>query len=358
MMDYSQGEQIYKYQLVNKVGGGNFGSVWTAQDLALKTFVAVKLLDQSKYSIDERLLEAQIGNRLQHDNVVNIKGADVIDKDGHPIVAISMPFYKNGSIQSIVNSLNFIDLREAIKCTIDILRGLEYLHENGYYHCDIKPNNILIGDKGEYLLSDYGITCYSPTLEAVRPRQTYLPHEAPETAQCNAYDIRTDIYQLGVTAFRLINGIALVKNDFINDRESFRRNVIHGKVITDSMYKPYVPHAIRRIIKKAIAIDPDNRYQTALEMRRDLERQSFVGDCTADINGNLIVHNKTNLYRFEVANLGNKLFSLNTYKKNKNSGIETRHTKYCLKNLTKGQLDKKVQMFLLGIITGKKYKVD
>lgn len=355
-MDYTRGEQVYKYQLIDRIGGGNFGSVWTAQDLTLKTFVAVKLLDQAQYSIDERLLEAQIGNRLQHANVVNIKGADVINKNSTAVVAISMPFYKNGSIQSKVNSLNFIDLKSSIKCIIDILRGLEYLHENGYYHCDIKPNNILIGDKGEYILSDYGITCFSPTHSAIKPRHTYLPHEAPETAQYQRYDARTDIYQMGITAFRLINGIALIKNDFMKDRTKFYQNVIQGKVITDSMYNSYVPHVVRKIINRSISVDPDDRYQTALEMRRDFERLSFVGNCSADTNGNLIVYNKANVYRYDIESVGNRSFKLYAFKKNKKSGIETRYAKYCKNNLSNKELKKYLQLFLLEIITGKKSK--
>lgn len=355
-MDYTRGEQIYKYQLIDKIGGGSFGSVWTAQDLTLKSLIAVKLLDQAKYSIDERLLEAQIGNRLLHANVVNIKGADVIEKNGTSIVAIAMPFYKNGSIQGKVNSLNFLDLRATIKSTIEILRGLEYLHENGYYHCDIKPNNILIGDNGESILSDYGITCFSPTQTAVKPRHTYLPHEAPETAQCEVYDARTDIYQLGITSFRLINGISLVKDDFNKDKVKFHQNVIQGKVITDSMYGPYVPPVVKRILNKAITADPTNRYQTALEMRRDLERLLFVGNCSADVNGNLIVYDKVNVYRYVVEAVGTKAFKLCTFRKNNKSGIETKYRRYCENNLSNKELKKNIQLFLLEIITGKKQK--
>lgn len=353
-MDYHRGETIYKYKLIDRMGDGNFGSVWIAKDIALNTNVALKLLDQVKYSIDERLLEAQIGNRLQHTNVVNIKGADVIDKEGTPIVAISMPFYKNGSIQSRVNSLNFVDLKTAIKCMIDILRGLEYLHENGYYHCDIKPSNILIGDSDEYIISDYGITCFSPTYIAVQPRQIYLPHEAPETAQNGGYNALTDIYQLGLTAFRLINGITLIKDDFIKDRTNFSQQVIQGKVITDSMYGPYVSPTIKRIINRATALMPEDRYQTALEMRRDLERLHLVGNCSADIHGNLVAYDKVYAYRYDVVPTGSKTFKLLAFKKNTKSGIETRFAKYCISNLSEKELKRNLKLFFMEIITGKK----
>jgi serine/threonine protein kinase len=177
-VNYNAGDRIYKYELINKLGSGGFAPVWKAADVALRTVYAIKILDTSQYSIDERLLEAQIGNRLQHPNVVNIKNADVVSigNPSVPVVIIAMPVYSNGSVASRLNSANFLDLSQTIKCLVDVLRGLEYLHENGYYHCDIKPNNILVGDKGEYLLSDYGITCYSPDHTAIAPRQCYIPH--------------------------------------------------------------------------------------------------------------------------------------------------------------------------------------
>ena len=351
-MAYSSGNTIYKYSLEDRIGGGNFGEVWTATDLALKTKVAVKLLDKSQYTIDERLLEAQIGNRLQHANVVNIKGADVVYIGDNPVVAISMPYFENGSIVSQLNSLNFLDLRKAIKCLIDVLRGLEYLHENGYYHCDIKPNNILIGSMSEYLLTDYGITCFSPNHAAVQPKQSYLPHISPETISSNLYDMRTDIYQLGLTAFRLINGISEIRAEFDKDQTAFCEKVIKGTIITPNKYKPYVPHPLRRIINKAVSINPDDRYQTALEMRRALERVQISGDCTGDTTGNLILLRGTCSYRFDIINIKKNTFSLVTYKRNLKSGNETRFSKYCLGNLNEKELKKHLQDFCLETICG------
>ena len=353
-MNYSKGSLIYKYELKDRIGGGNFGEVWTATDVAIDASVAVKFLDKTQYPIDERLLEAQIGNRLQHSNVVNIKGADVIDVEGLPVVAISMPYYANGSLPSRLNSLNFLDLREAVKCLIDILRGLEYLHENGYFHCDIKPNNILIGDKGEYLLTDYGITCYSPDHKAVTPQQFYLPHVSPETLTNKIYDGRTDIYQLGLTAFRIINGISEIHADFVKDRKVFNENVLKGKVISPKNYKPYVPNSLIRIISKSVSLNPEERYQTPLEMRRALEMIRLVGDCTGDAEGRLILSQKQNTYRYEVILEPKNKYSLIAYKKNNKSGRETHYLKYCLKGLTLKQIQSHEKEFCQEIISGYK----
>lgn len=341
-MQYNSGEQIYKYRLKSYVGGGNFGEVWFAEDCSINSLCALKLLPKDDTTIDERLFEAKIGNRLQHPNVVNIKYADVIQYNSKPLVAIAMPFYKNGSILSQLNSKNFLNTKTAIKCLIDILRGLEYLHENDYFHCDIKPNNILIGDNYEYILSDYGITCYSPNHKAVHPRQCYLPHTAPETVDGNVYDTRTDIYQLGLTAFRLLNGISEIKKEFMTNRATFEESVKTGKIITDNKYQPFIPRKIRRIITKAIKLNPDERYQTALEMRRALEQLSLKGDCTSDANGNVIFISNGKEYRYEVESITDKTSNFTVYQKNQRTGRETKATRYSAQKIKNTDINKKI----------------
>jgi len=341
-MKYSAGEEIYKYKLVSYIGGGEFGEVWLTKDIALDSLCALKLLPRNDISIDERLLEAQIGCRLQHSNVVNIKYADIVQYKSEPIVTIAMPYYKNGSILSQLNSNNFLDIKIAIKCLIDILRGLEYLHENGYFHCDIKPNNILVGDYGECILTDYGITCYSPTHVAVQPRQCYLPHTSPETLSKNIYDERTDIYQLGLTAFRLLNGISEIRSEFMSDRRTFQKNVLAGKVIVDNKYQPFIPRKIKKIISKATALSPDDRYQSALEMRRALEQLVLKGTCTSDVNGDIQFVVNGNSYRYEVFPSTDKLLDLVVFKKSLKSGHEVRMKKYCKNGIKSSEVKKSI----------------
>lgn len=323
-----------------------------AEDVSLNNLCALKLLSKNDTTIDERLLEAKIGNRLKHTNVVNIRYADVIkgDSDSDLVVAIAMPFYKNGSILSELNSGNFLNMSTAIKCLIDVLRGLEYLHENGYYHCDIKPNNILVGDGGEYVISDYGITCYSPSHSAVKPRQCYLPHTSPETIDNNIYDARTDIYQLGLTAFRLINGISEIKKDFLANRDDFRSSILDGKVVTDSKYQPFVPRKIRRIINKAISVNPDDRYQSALEMRRSLEQLSLKGDCTTNERGDVVFISNGKEFRYVITPILNKKSNFTVYQKSIITGRETRATKYCFNSIKNSDIKMKILMLATDLL--------
>lgn len=344
-MMYNIGSQIYKYTLIKKIGGGNFGEVWLTEDISLKSQCALKLLSQNNISIDERLTEAQIGNKLKHNNVVNIRYADIVQYGDppSPIVMIAMPYFKNGSVLSQVNSCNFLPTDVGVKCLIDVLRGLEYLHESGYYHCDIKPNNILVGDNNEYILSDYGITCYSPDHSAVSPRQCYLPHISPETVSNGIYDIRTDIYQLGLTAFRLFNGISEISSDFLADQDQFKKDIINGRVVTDSKYQPFVPKKIRRIISKAIAVNPDERYQSALEMRRALEQVSLREYCTSNNNGSIIYCFGNKEFRYDIIPCDEKSFNLIVYQKSTNTGRETKAHKYCQTRIKKSEIKKYIQ---------------
>lgn len=351
-MTYLPNTQIYKYTLVNRIGGGEFGEVWIAEDKTIQLQLAVKLLSQST-PVDERLLEAQIGNKLVHPNVVNIKYADIVNHGDPPIpvVIIAMPFYPKGSVVTQANAANFLDLDKTLRCLIDVLRGLEYLHENGYYHCDIKPQNILVGESGEYLLSDYGISCYSPTHTSVTPRNFYLPHAASENILYSKHDEITDIYQLGLTAFRLINGISTIKEDFLKDRTSFRQSILDGKVITDNSFQPYIPRRLQRIILKASSLNPNDRYQSALEFRRELEKIDLKGGTiTSDVHGRPTIIKSGNDYFYKVQKGKNKPLALMTFKENRASGRVTKVTKYCCEVKNQKEVRTAIQRFVSSIL--------
>ena len=350
-MIFNKNTTIYKYVLLDYIGGGNFGEVWRAKDLSLNTECALKLIPPNRTSVDDRLLEAKIGNKLNHVNVVNIKYADVVEYGfNSSLVAIAMPYYEKGSVINMVNSCNFLQTDLAIKCLIDVLRGLEYLHENDYYHCDIKPNNILVGDNNEFILTDYGITCFSPNHEAIKPKQIYLTHVSPETLKEDVYDIRTDIYQVGLTAFRLFNGISEISDKFQSDPIRFKENVSNGVLINDSDYQLYVPRKIRRIINKAIDIDPNKRYQTALAMRRDLEQLSIKGYCTANSNGNIVFISGNKEYRYEVKETDKNLYDFYVYQKNIKSGRETKASKFCKAKIKNVDVKKQVSQLVNNLI--------
>ncbi len=351
-MVVTPGQVLYKYQLIKPIGSGGFGTVWLANDKTVNNSIAVKILAKN-VDISERLKEAQIGNHLNHANLVKMHYADVIQHEGRNLVVIAMDYHSNGSILSSVNSCNFIPIPDTIRIISDILRGLEYLHELNLYHSDIKPQNILIGDVGQGVLTDYGITCYSPSGESVRHRGAYKLHIAPEILTSEHINIQTDIYQVGFTAFRLLNGIGTIQEKFnVQGEDKYYQLVKDGTVIRSKDYQLFVPRNLKSVINKAINVDPASRYQSAVEMRRALERLSYSGYWTTNSSGNYIGKNDKYEYRFEEKVLPAKLFEFKAYKKSNKSSRETRITEFCKKNLSRKQCFDLKQQFMQWVVTG------
>ena len=350
------GDQLYKFQLRGCLGGGAYGDVWLAHDHSISRDMAVKVL-ASNVTIDERLQEARIGNHLNHQNLVKIHYADVVQHNGIDLVIIAMDYHPNGSIINGVNAGNFMPIPDVIRYMVDILRGLEYLHELNLYHSDIKPQNILIGTCGQGVLSDYGISCHSPVGCSAPHRGFYKLHAASEVLQTGQMNVQTDVYQVGMTAFRLLNGIGTIEEKFNRFGEShFNQLVQQGKIVQSGDYQPYIPRNLKSAINKAIHVDPASRYQSAVEMRRVLERLSYPGFWTCDPSGGFVGHNVNYEFRFEEQPKGGKLFAFTAFKKNKTTGRETRIGDHSAKNITLKQTEDLQRNFMQWVVTGNDLK--
>ena len=351
-MNLTSGTQLYKYFLKTKIGGGNFGQVWLAQDLTLMSEVAVKILDESMVTAAESLLEAQVGNRLNHQNVVKVHYADVASLNGVNLVLIAMDYHSNGSILSKLNSGNFIIAPIAISIAIDVLRGLEYLHEQQLFHNDIKPSNILVGLRNEALLTDYGISCVSPGLAPTAAPNAYILHRAPETAANGIISVVTDIYQVGLTLFRMINGIGLISDLMAKvGNPEFEKLKIAGKVPNQDDYKLFIPNDLRRIINKATHFDPSQRYQSALEMRRALEKLKIYGYWDTEPNGDLFGILGKYKFTFSIAK-SNGQFDISSYKESIDTNRKTRISNYSIRVASDAEVNKLMKSFMSSVING------
>jgi len=348
------GETLYKFELKNRIGAGSFGDVWLAHDRTISRDVAVKVLDEG-VTIDERLSEARIGNHLDHANLVKMHYADVVKHNGSNLVIIAMDYHANGSILSEVNSGNFLPLPRMIHYITNILQGLEYLHELNLYHSDIKPGNLLIGDAGQGVLTDYGITCHSPGGQPVQPRNSYKLHIAPEILSSNQMNVQTDIYQTGLTAFRLLNGLGLIRDKFNRlGQAEYYKLVAAGKVIHPKDYQLFVPRNLKTVLNRAVNVDPGSRYQSAVDMRRALERLSYPGYWTTDANGNLIGRNDRYEFHYEEHPRTVNTFDFVAFKKNRDSGKETTIGDFSRKHLSGKERDDLKGKFMQWVVTGLK----
>ena len=349
------GEQLYKFKLIAPLGAGGFGTVWRAQDLSIDRTVALKVLDASFQPVISLLEEARIGNKLKHSNVVPVLYADIVESSGKKYALLAQEFVDGGALTGALNSRNFMPINLVIKYLIDVLSGLEYLHNNGIYHNDIKPSNVLIGEFGQAKLADYGIAGVdiTGTQSSIVPKNAYKVHRAPETASSSpVINPQTDVYQAGITGFRLTNGISLIKDDIDRLGEAeFEKRKAAGKIPNTQEYLPFVPQSVKTILNKAFSTDINIRFTSALEMRRRLENLSFPVCWTSDESGQLIGDGAKWIYRFEKSSTGKKEYELECLKENRNSGKVFRIQEYCRKRLSKSEMEKLKKRFFKWTIT-------
>ena len=337
-----------KYELKSKIGSGGFGNVWLANDKYLNKDVALKILPVGE-NINETMLEAQIGNKLSHHNLAKIHYANTINLNNMNCLIISMDYFEHGSICNLLNSENFLPLKEAVKYICDIARGLEYLHTINIFHNDIKPSNILIGEMQQGVLTDYGI---SHIVEGEYGSSTrfYSPHLAPEIIGSNIINTQTEVYQLGLTFYRLACGIHNLKNNYMAlDFEEYINLMRRKKIIKNY---PFIPKNIRRIINKVTNPEPSKRYKTIQEFRNTLERVSIMAswDCSSD--GLYFATSTNNTYTYNFSSIGNNLFRFDAFKTNNKSNKKTKVHNYSENNLHELALNKLQEKFMQDVVVG------
>jgi serine/threonine protein kinase len=347
----ARGTNLYnKYQPLQLIGRGSFGEVWLAKDHALNHQYAIKVLN-SGIDIDQRLREAQVGHAFTHNNLVRVHQADVAT-DGKVIIA--MDFLPDGSITTLANAANFLPVPTAVRVMIDVLQGLEHLHSSDFFHNDIKPENILRGPQGQALLGDYGIVGVSTNGNPVLPVTWYVLHAAPEMVAGGGIEARTDIFQAGLTMYRLLAGLGILSHKFNSlGRSAYEAAIAGGSLITTSDFPPFLPSAICRIVLKAISPSQNARFQSALEMRRALEKLSFPGYWTVDVKGELAGNDRKYTYRFEHTMVSKSSYSFTALKTNIASKRETRISEFSSKNLTKAEARKTEVNFIKAVVQGK-----
>ena len=350
---FTPGMQLYKYQLISKIGEGSFGEVWLAHEAALQRDFAIKIL-KPRYTVDHRLREARIGNLLSHNNLVHVHQADVLPHQGADVVILAMDYQPNGSVETLANPAGFLPLPGVLQIARDILQGLDHLHARSFFHNDIKPGNILIGEKQQAMLSDYGITGVSTNGAPVAAPDAYLLHRAPETRATGNVGVSSDIFQVGVTLARLLLGLNHLRAIWASvGRADYEDEIDAGRLLTVKDFPSHIPASVRRVVLKAVHPDPNQRYTSSLEMRRAIEKLNFPGHWSVDATGNEFGRDRSYEYAYEVTPATSGNFDVTCFRRGIASGKTQRITKFCRKALTSKQADKAVSDFKCFVVTGR-----
>ena len=257
-----------------RLGSGYFGEVWHAIDTGLGCEIALKCIPPDKIIYKDNFYqEAQVLKASEHPNIVKVNDTGDLE-DGQ--IYVSMEYLSNGSLEDEAKGAP-LPLSRAKRLMIDVLRGLDYAHSKQIVHRDIKPANILIGNANEGILSDFGLALPDiTTLNIAYLKQyQYILHLAPEVNKPQDYTLLSDIYACGATFYRMVNG----------DSSLPRLNLIEARILSKSgkfpprnKYRDFIPSSLKRIINKALNLNPNERYQSAEEMRHALEQQLFLVD--------------------------------------------------------------------------------
>lgn len=234
------------------------------------TFVVKKIPKVDFTNVNDFFSEAQILYAVRHPNIASIKYATQ-DKD---FIYLTMDYLKKGSLNSLLNRKP-LTIREILKYSLEFLSGLHYIHAKNLIHFDIKPTNILINDSNKAVITDFGLSKYVNEQGFAYPEKMYdlnMPLEALKKDL--GFSFYTDIYQAALTIYRMCNGNNFLREQYenfnINSPEELLDLLKSEKFPNKEAYLPHIPVKLRNIINKALSPDPENRYETVLDMINDI----------------------------------------------------------------------------------------
>ncbi|MFF5144425.1 Stk1 family PASTA domain-containing Ser/Thr kinase [Streptomyces sp. NPDC013157] len=265
-----------RYELGHVLGRGGMAEVYLAHDTRLGRTVAVKTLradlarDPSFQARFRR--EAQSAASLNHPAIVAVydTGEDYID--GVSIPYIVMEYVDGSTLRELLHSGRKLLPERAMEMTIGILQGLEYAHRSGIVHRDIKPANVMLTRNGQVKVMDFGIAramgdagmTMTQTAAVIGTAQ-YL---SPEQAKGEQVDARSDLYSTGCLLYELLT----VRPPFVGDSPvAVAYQHVREEPQPPSVFDPEITPEMDAIVLKALVKDPNYRYQSADEMRADIE---------------------------------------------------------------------------------------
>lgn len=260
-----------RYELLEELGRGAMGVVHKAYDPAVGRIVALKTvrLDVTGSEREELIRrlrqEAQAAGRLEHPHIVTIYDAG----EAEGVFYLTMQFVKGSTLAELVAGRSLLPVKQIVLMFEQICEGLHYAHERGIVHRDLKPTNIIITPEGAAKILDFGIAkvAEAGTTKAglILGTPSYM---SPEQAQGGRVDRRSDIFALGAMLYELLTG---EKPFPANTPTAVIYKILHEEPIPLRAVEPTIDPALERVVRKALAKSPFERYQTCQELQEELK---------------------------------------------------------------------------------------
>jgi eukaryotic-like serine/threonine-protein kinase len=266
-----------RYELDGIVGRGGMAEVFRARDIRLDRIVGVKTLrddlarDQTFQARFRR--EAQSAASLNHPSIVAVydTGEDMVGNT--PVPYIVMEFVDGRTLRDLLRDDRRLLPERAAEITDGVLRALDYSHRNGIVHRDIKPGNVMLTRSGDVKVMDFGIARAVSDAQATMTQTAQVigtaQYLSPEQARGERVDARSDLYSAGCLLYELLTG----RPPFTGDSPvAIAYQHVREAPVPPSRIDPELPAWCDAIVLKAMEKDPGDRYQSAGEMRNDIQR--------------------------------------------------------------------------------------
>jgi serine/threonine protein kinase len=276
MQEPQSGQQLGKYQIVSEIGRGGMATVYKAFDPSLKRHVALKVLSP-RLSSDDQIIrrferEATTAANLKHPNIVIIH--DVSNADGFQFLV--MELLEGRTLREEIRTVGALPLARVVPIAAQVAGALDYAHQHGLIHRDVKPSNIILGANDHATLTDFGLVraMSGSRLTEVGSALGTLEYMPPEQLSGEQVDSRSDVYSLGVVVYESLTA----QMPFHADTPyTLMRQVMYEPPPPLSRAMPQLPRTLDRVVAQALAKSPGDRFRTAGEFASALY-QTLAGE--------------------------------------------------------------------------------
>ena len=264
------GKTVSHYRIIEQVGAGGMGVVYKAEDTKLKRTVALKFLPlemtHDPQAKERFIQEAQAASALDHPNICTIH--EIGETADHQLFIV-MSYYEGQTLKESI-TVKQLAVGDVINIVIQIAEGLLEAHAKGIVHRDIKPANIMITEKSQIKIMDFGLAKLAGQMHLTRTGTTIgtVAYMSPEQALGQEVDHRSDIWSLGVVLYQMLSSQLPFSGEY---EQAVIYSIINGNPAPLSELLPGLPAALYRIVDKALEKNPDERYQQMTELLDDLQ---------------------------------------------------------------------------------------